>query len=201
MLESSFVEPIEAPLDTREKGDAELVRRIAGQPPGCAENAEAELYKRLAPRVRLYGLRHLRDEQAAADLTQQVLLLTFEALRAGRVREPDKLVSFVLGTCRMVVLEIRRGGERRRQLLEQFARSQPVTTLPAAPDVDHELLAHCMQNLAERERSVLVLTFYDEQTSEEVAKFLGISITNVRVVRHRALGHLRECLLKRGEIS
>jgi RNA polymerase sigma-70 factor (ECF subfamily) len=32
--------------------------------------AEAELYRRLAPRVRLYGLRHLRDRHAAADLVQ-----------------------------------------------------------------------------------------------------------------------------------
>ena len=40
--------------------------------------AEAELYRRLAPRVRLYGLRHLRDAQAAADLVQQVMLITLE---------------------------------------------------------------------------------------------------------------------------
>ena len=30
-----------------------------------SEAAESELYRRFAPRVRLYGLRHLRDEDAA----------------------------------------------------------------------------------------------------------------------------------------
>jgi RNA polymerase sigma-70 factor (ECF subfamily) len=64
--------------------------------------------------VRLYGLRHLRDEQAAADLTQQVLLIALEGLRKGRLREPEKLVSFVLGTCRMVVLDLRRTARRRQ---------------------------------------------------------------------------------------
>lgn len=40
--------------------DGALARRIAeaGRAPDSA--AEAELYRRLAPRVRLYGLRHLR---------------------------------------------------------------------------------------------------------------------------------------------
>ncbi len=40
--------------------DGALARRIAEA--GCAPDsaAEAELYRRLAPRVRLYGLRHLR---------------------------------------------------------------------------------------------------------------------------------------------
>lgn len=33
--------------------------------------------RRLAPRVRLYGLRHLRDPAAADDLVQDVLLMTF----------------------------------------------------------------------------------------------------------------------------
>jgi DNA-directed RNA polymerase specialized sigma24 family protein len=38
------------------------------------------------------------------------------------------------------------------------------------------------------------LTFYDEQTSADVASFLGVSEANVRVIRHRALHRLRECM-------
>src|SRR5438445_11578742 len=93
--------------------DIELVRRIGT---GNDRDAEAELFRRMAPRVRLYGLRHLRDEHAADDLTQQVLMTTITALRAARLREPDKLVSFMLGTCRMTVLDIRRGAQRNKRL-------------------------------------------------------------------------------------
>ena len=71
-----------------ELSDADLVRRIG---PGGDTDAEGELYRRMAPRVRLYGLRHLRDESASDDLTQQVLITTLEALRTGRLREPEKL--------------------------------------------------------------------------------------------------------------
>jgi len=81
--------------------DAELVRQICC---GTDRQAEAELFRRMAPRIRLYGLRHMGDEHAAGDLTQQVLITTIEALRAGRLREPEKLASFVQGTCRMTVL-------------------------------------------------------------------------------------------------
>src|SRR5215471_17496865 len=106
--------------------DAELVRRIGA---GDAE-AETELFRRMAPRIRLYGLRHLRDEHASDDLTQQVLITTLKALRAGRLREPEKLASFVLGTCRMTVLDLRRNAQRKERLLAQFegdllARVQP----------------------------------------------------------------------------
>ena len=174
--------------------DADLARQIASLPPGHAGDAEAELYRRLAPRVRLYGLRHLRDEQAAADLAQEVLMIVLEALRAGRLREPDRLASFVLGTCRMVVLNLRRGTSRRTELLEQFSRNLPVEAPAHEPVLDRERLTHCVEALAERERSVVIMSFYDEQSAAEVAAFLGLSQANVRVIRHRALGRLRQCM-------
>ena len=100
--------------------EAELARRIAARVPEEAAKAEAELCRRLAPRLRLYGRKHLRDDHAAADLAQQVLLMTLEKLRAGRMREPQRVVSFVFGACRMMTMEMRRGQSRREQLLQQF---------------------------------------------------------------------------------
>lgn len=173
-----------------ELSDAELVGQIV-----CGDRAaEAELFHRMAPRIRLYGLRHLRDEHAAADLTQQVLITTLEALREGRLREPEKLVSFVLGTCRMTVLDLRRGAQRKDRLLQQYGADLLVPVRAPAPHFDQELLARCVQNLKERERAVVVMTFYDEQTGADVASFLGVSEGNVRVIRHRAIHQLRRCM-------
>jgi len=174
-----------------ELSDAELVLQIGS---GSDREAEAELFRRMAPRIRLYGLRHLRDEQAAQDLAQQVLITTLEALRAGRLREPEKLTSFVLGVCRITVLDLRRGAQRKARLLEQFGADLPAPVEWSLPHLDHEQLTRCVQSLKERERSVVVMTFYDEQTSADVARLLGVSDANVRVIRHRAIHQLRECM-------
>ena len=167
---------------------------ISNSPPGGAREAEGELYRRLAPRVRLYGLRHLRDEQAAADLAHEALLLTIERLRAGEVREPEKLASFVLGVCRMMVRDgVRRTG-RKERLLDEYARTLPAAEVPYAIGLDRDRLENCLQRLTERERSLLVMTFYVERTTEEIMRDFGLSAANVRVIRHRALGRLRDCL-------
>src|SRR5687768_7654556 len=110
--------------------DGALARRVAAAAERLDPQAEAELYRRLAPRVRLYGLRHLRDPQAAADLVQQVLLMTLERLRAGKLREPDRIASFVLGTCRMTVLEMRRGSWRREKLLATYGDTEEAVEAP-----------------------------------------------------------------------
>jgi RNA polymerase sigma-70 factor (ECF subfamily) len=176
--------------------DGALARRIAGAggAPRPDAAAEAELYRRLAPRVRLYGLRHLRDRQAAADLMQQVLLMTLERLRAGEVREPERIASFVLGACRMTVLEMRRGTRRREELLQGSADAEEAYEAPEPLALDPDRLAACLEALAERERSVVVMSFFADKAADEVGAELGLSGGYVRVIRHRALGRLRACM-------
>jgi len=190
---------MESPSIEASGEEADLARRIALAAAGSACDAEAELYRRFAPRVRRYGLKHLRDEQAAADLMQQVLLVTIEALRAGKLREPERIASFVFGTCRMVTLEIRRGAARRERLLMQYADDVPFADASLAPRLDHERVAQCLDRLSERERTVLLMTFYQEKPAAEVGAALKLSAGNVRVIRSRGLQRLRDCVMESKE--
>jgi RNA polymerase sigma-70 factor, ECF subfamily len=182
--------------------DAELAVHIVQAAPGRAQDAEAELYRRLAPRVRRYGLRHLRDADAAADLMQHVMVFTLEQLRAGQLREPHRITSYVFGVCRMTLLDMRRGSQRRDELLERHGDDMlSIADIAVAPRLDHQRVADCLERLPERERSVIVLTFYEDKPADEVAGALGLSAGNVRVIRHRSIGRLRDCLGARRSVS
>jgi len=98
--------------------DGALARMIASESAARAA-AEAELYRRFAPRVRLYGLKHLRDEDAARDLVQQVMLVTIERLRGRAVRDADQIGSFILGTSRMIAESLQRTVRRRQAILDR----------------------------------------------------------------------------------
>jgi RNA polymerase sigma-70 factor (ECF subfamily) len=171
-----------------------LARQIATGAPHEARRAEAEFYRRLAPRVRLYGRKHLRDDHAAADLAQQVMLMTIQKIRAGELREPERVISFVFGMCRMVTMDIRRGQLRRERLLERYGEDLMIADASVAPHFDRERLAACLDRLPERERSVVLMTFYEDKQADEVAALLGLTAGNVRVIRHRAIGRLRDCV-------
>ena len=175
--------------------EAELAQRIAAAAPGVDSAAEAELYRRLAPRVRLYGRRHLRDEDEARDLMQQVMVMAIEKLRAGELREPQRIVSFVFGACRMVTLEMRRGDRRRDALLEKYGGDLEIADISVAPRLDEARVAACMQRLPERERSVMIMSFYEDEPADRVGAALGLSEGNVRVIRHRAMQRLRDCVM------
>lgn len=177
-----------------DEAESRLACRIADAAPGCARDAEGELYRLMAPRVRRYGLRHLRDAHAADDLMQQVMALTIEHLRNEQVREPGRVVSFVFGTCRMIVMQMRRGEQRRQALLESNADMLEIADIAVAPRLDHERVAGCLERLPERERSVLVMTFYEDKPAAEVGGTLGLTSGNVRVLRHRGIAKLRNCV-------
>ena len=174
--------------------EARLALRIARSAAGEATEAEADLYRLMAPRVRRYGLRHMRDSHAADDLMQSVMALTIEHLRQDKVREPERIVSFVFGTCRRLVMEMRRGAKRRDELLERHADMLGIADIAVTPRLDSERVAACLERLAERERSVLLMSFYEERPSGEVAAALGLTAGNVRVLQHRSIAKLRYCV-------
>jgi len=92
------------------------------------------------------------------------------------------------------VLDQRRGSARRERLLEQFGDDLAVADASVSPRLDQERLAKCLDTLSERERTVLVLSFYDEQPADAVGRSLGLSAGNVRVIRHRSIDKLRRCV-------
>lgn len=175
---------------TRDSLDGELARAIAS---GIdAPEAERLLIGRFAARVRLYGLRHLGSEEAAQDLVQEVLLKVIVALRAGRLENPDSLASFVLGTCRHLVWDLRRAEQRARALVEKVGLEPEEE--PSTARMHHLRLVGCLHRLPERELLIVRMSFTEDRSAEEIGTRLGLTAGNVRVIRHRALARLAICL-------
>jgi RNA polymerase sigma-70 factor (ECF subfamily) len=176
-------------------GDEALARRIAAGPAGSTDAEETELYRRFAPRVRLYGRRHLRSHAAADDLAQEVLLLTIERLRAGEVRRPEEIGSFILGTSRMMAHGERRIARRREALAARFLDRTAETPAADGAALDSPRVAASLRALADRDRLVVMLTFYADREAPRIADDLALSPGAVRAIRHRAMARLRECVL------
>lgn len=182
-------------------GNAELARLV--QAGGAdAGAAEAELCRRFWQRARLYGLRHLRGVTEAEDLAQQVMEVMLTALRRSRIDDLELLDRYVLGVCRNVAHALRRSRER-------TAKAERRLALEPAPEVEQppeppwgtqsvERLTLCLGGLSQREQRVVQLSFAEWRSSAEIAEQLGVAPGNVRVIRHRAMRKLRECMDRAG---
>jgi RNA polymerase sigma-70 factor (ECF subfamily) len=175
------------PLD-----DAALARRIAAAD-ALAHAEEAELCRRYMRRLVAFGRRHLGSADRAQDLAQDTLLLTLDKLRSDAVREPEKIGSFILGVARTLAATHRSRDSRHEPLGE--ADAELVAPLPEPPDpIARSRVKGCLEALPDKHRAVVVLSFYAEQSSSAIAASLGLSSENVRVIRHRGVARLRDCL-------
>jgi RNA polymerase sigma-70 factor (ECF subfamily) len=172
--------------------NAELVRRIASRGEG-ARDAEAELCRRFVPRAQRYGRKHLGTDDRARDLAQVAVLAVLEAARAGRIEEPGRLHRFVLGTCRNVALRMH-DVDARAEPTDPTGLDVLAVAAPSMDTVDFGALYKCFRALDPRGRTVVHLSFNEEKSAEEIAVVVETTAGNVRVLRHRAVAQLRQCL-------
>jgi len=173
--------------------DGQLASRIAGAGASAASEEEAELCRRFERRVVYFARRRMASDDLARDLAQDTLLLTLQKLRAGEVRDPDRIGAFILGVARTLSISAWRRDAPTEPLDEAGARVATAADERGDPIAGPKVAA-CLEALPEKYRTVVMLSFYAERTSTEVAKSLGTTSTNVRVIRHRSLALLRDCL-------
>jgi RNA polymerase sigma-70 factor (ECF subfamily) len=166
--------------------DAELAALVASR----EGRAEAQLFLRFAPRIELYGLKHLGSRAAADDLVQQVMLRVIEAVRDGRLEDPEKLTSYVFGTCRNVTWDLRRSARRAERLEREATSLEASIGPPTLAEQDVARLFSCMNSLSERESAIVRMSFFEDRSADEIGLRLGLTTGNVRVIRHRALAKL-----------
>ena len=156
--------------------------------------AESILCRRFAPAVRTFWRRRLKGD-AVDEASQDVFLRLVQALRSGAVNDPVRVGGFVLGICRNLARERARSQERRQELWEQFGSA--LASLEDEPERARYQLAQledCLSQMTQRSRDVIRHSFLDAHSAAEIAARMALSEGNVRVVRHRALDSLRECM-------
>lgn len=174
---------------------AELVAKAkAGE-----RQAEEVLCERFAPAVRAFARRRLRGVDAIEEFTQDVLLLLVEAVRAGRVEQGERVGGFVLGICRNLAFDRARQQERREALWQAYGVVLESVSVQAVEREPYQVahLEDCLSQLSRRARDVVRLGFVEARGHDEVAAELNITPQNARVMRHRTLASLRECMSKR----
>jgi RNA polymerase sigma-70 factor (ECF subfamily) len=156
--------------------------------------------ERFWDRIRLFALRRMATATEAEDVAQETLRRVLEALRQGRLRQPEALPSFVFQTAQNVCRNRHRSERRQGRAFERLRSA--ASGVATAPDPLAELLAdgtrgkvrRALSRLEDQDRELLRMSFYLSLDTTEVARRLEVTTGAVRVRRHRALRRLRAIL-------
>ncbi len=165
--------------------------------------SEDELARLFYPHLLAMAASRLNDRETAREIAQEAVLGVLSALRTGRLREPERLPAFVVGTGRNLI---------NNYLRQKVQRPEPVTLgfeESAIPNPDppvgedtlekeeqRDIVFDALRKLKQVDRRILYLTLAQGLKPQEIALEMGLKPETIRLRKSRALKRVRRKLKK-----
>lgn len=176
--------------------DVALIQRIlAGD-----ENAFATLIEKYQQQVHAHALRKVRDFQTAEDITQETFLQVHQ--RLATLNDPAKFSGWLYVIVNHLCIAWYRKNRLETESLQEFyiseveteAYSRYIATEHAKTTaaVQRDLVKRLLTKLKKSDREVITLHYFEEMTSSEIGKHLGVSENTIKSRLHRARQRLKK---------
>ena len=128
------------------------------------------------------------DWAEAEDLAQEAMVRTYRAW--GSIRDRDRPGAYA----RSVLVNRRRSLLRRSMVAQKHAETLRSDEFAPSLGDDGLILWEAIRALPARQRSAVVLRFYEDLSEQEIANILDAPVGTVKSLVHRGVGKLRERL-------
>ncbi len=146
----------------------------------ASEHDFIDLHTQHFTRVYSYIAYRINDLQRAEELAADVFRIAWEK----QLAEPPG-IGWLLATARKVLGNEYRGRRRRLELVERL-KDQSRSQAQGSNDDEKAAVAEVLLRLSDRDREVLMLSYWDDLTTSELAQTLGCSASAAAVRLHRA---------------
>lgn len=175
----------------------EICRRLIAS---VAQNRDraafAELFDRLAPRIKSFMLRKGTSPEQAEDLVQEAMITVWT--KAGLYDQAKGTVATWVFT---IARNIRIDRLRRESPMayEDLGDYDAVSDEPAGDDVlnrkqEHACIAEALGGIPDEQKQILMLSFVEDIPQSEIAQRLQLPLGTVKSRMRLAYGHLRKSL-------
>jgi RNA polymerase sigma-70 factor (ECF subfamily) len=164
---------------------------LTAPPPSLSLDLEA-LYRSARDDVYAYVATLLRDPAAAEDVTAQAFERAVRRRRSFDARKGTPR-SWLFGIARNAALD-----ELRRRRRSAALTVEPADVAAPEDEADRALrraaVRAALAELPAREREIVALKFHAGLDNAELARVLGVSVSNAGTLLHRAMTKLREAV-------
>jgi RNA polymerase sigma factor (sigma-70 family) len=173
--------------------DHDLLRRYAHE---GSQAAFAELVRRHVNLVYSAARRQVGSSALAEEVTQSVFLDL--ARNAPRIKPPAPLVAWLHLVTRRTAIDVIRHETRRLAREKSAMELSPMNQSPSIWNEVEPLLDEALAKLPEKDRTAVLLRFFENRTLHEVGAALGTSDDAAQKRLGRAMDRLRRFFSKRG---
>lgn len=167
---------------------------IAVRIEGGDRAAESELINGLTRGIFLVAAHMLADPSEAKDVVNDVFSNAIKQIRAGALRDPDRLPAYIHGILKHVVGQKRKQRMCARNLTVPLDSPAGTSVADSAPSPEQlveqterrAFVSRVLAKLSERDREVLRRYYLLEQPREQICVELELTETQFRLIKTRA---------------
>ena len=160
----------------------------------------AQKYQQFFPRVFAYVYGRVRNVHETEDLVADVFERAF--LKMGSLRNDEAFSTWLFTIARNIVTSHARKRGRETVVDPDILRSVVATNVSVENEVlvreEVAAVVDCLKNFPQREQDIVSLKFDAELANRQIARIMGLSEANVRVILFRTLRKLREMMKSGG---
>ncbi len=158
--------------------------------------ATNRILKKITPRlIRFLRIHMDAKRQDAEDCAQLALLKAFEAINDGSIRNTDRILSFLLTSCKNNYLNLIKKDKNYSLDDVSFDQSRkPRQLLSMLDEERRRILELCLQQLSESYKVFIDFWFtYPDTDAKAAATRFDMSVNNIWTRKHRILKKLNNC--------
>lgn len=162
-----------------------------------------ELMKELVPRLKRFLSIHMNaSEVDAEDCAQETILHCIEVIKEDKLRDPEKVLSYILTSCRNNYLKMKeKMREERYEEVPEHNNSPAGQLLNLLDKERKRILEWCLKQLKKEYQAFMRYWFrYPDAEAEKVAEHFNLSVSNTWTRKHRIINTLNECYKKKSEL-
>lgn len=155
-----------------------------------------EIYHEFYKKIFRYCLFNGQNEDGAKDICQEVFLRAWKSLPSFSLKNGGTIQAFLFRIARNLLIDLSRKKkvyalqeyeeiETNEDFIEDLAREQSIKNVKTA-----------LSELEEKDRQIVILRYFEELSTADVAKAIGMKEGALRVRIHRTLKKLEDILIK-----
>lgn len=155
-----------------------------------------EIYKEYYKKIFRYCIFNGQHEESAKDICQEVFLRAWKSLPSFSLKNGGTIQAFLFRIARNLMIDLSRKKkvyalqeyehiETNEDFIEDFAREQSIKNVKTA-----------LLELEEKDQQIVILRYFEELSTSDVAKALNMKEGALRVRIHRTLKKLEDILQK-----
>lgn len=175
-----------------ESSAEDLVSAIARQ----ERHAEQQLVQQFRPQIIALLTKLTRDRTLAEDLTHETFIIVLKSLRLNKLRQPDKLVSYLFQTARYTFYGWLRRGDNKLELRDSFDNVASTDNSVERAMTNQQNRTFLKRTISElpvnRDRDLLYRRYIRDENVTEICDALNLTSEHFHRVISRARNRLKK---------